>query len=300
MEQILHGCALLGTNHIDADEREEDADGCDDHRSDDGTELHIAVHGKSGSSQCGCRKNGTTIALVKVGTHSGNITHIISYIIGNGSRIPGIIFRDVRLHLTHQVGSHIGSLGIDASSHSGKESLGRSTHSEGKHRGGDGNEGGCLAGIYGVQNNKPDGDIEQTESYHDKSHHGTAAEGYLQSLVKSCTSPMSCTRRSIGSRFHSEEACQSGEETTRKECERNPRILHFQHVSHEGEDDGEHHEDDGHHLVLLLEISHRTFSYMRRNLFHSVGSLIFLHHRTEEEPCHTQCYNAGYRDEPKY
>ena len=64
MEQILHGCAFLGTDQIDADKREEDADGCNDHRCDNGTELHVAIHGKGGGTQSSGRENRTAIALI--------------------------------------------------------------------------------------------------------------------------------------------------------------------------------------------------------------------------------------------
>ena len=64
---------------------------------------------------------------------------------------------------SHEVGSYVGGLGVDASADAGEESLRRSTHTEGEHSGGDGDEGGSLSVVNGVKNNKPDGDVEQSE-----------------------------------------------------------------------------------------------------------------------------------------
>lgn len=55
---------------------------------------------------------------------------------------------------------------------------------EGKHGGGDGDEGGRFARIHGMEDEEPEGDIEQSETYHHEAHHGTAAEGNLQSLIE--------------------------------------------------------------------------------------------------------------------
>ena len=38
--------------------------------------------------------------------------------------------------------------------------------------------------IHGMEDEEPEGDIEQSETYHHEAHHGTAAEGNLQSLIE--------------------------------------------------------------------------------------------------------------------
>ena len=158
----------------------------------------------------------------------------------------------------------------------------------------------AVAFVHRIKNNKPDGNIEQTESHHHESHHGTAPKGYLQTFVQSGACTMGCTGRSISSGLHAKESCQTREESAGKEGKGHPWILHLQHISHEGENNGENDEDGRHHLVLLLEVSHSTLSYMLCDFFHSVCTFILFHHGAEEEPCHSQCHNAGYWNEPKY
>ena len=299
MEKFLHRSALPCTHHEDADERKENTDGSNNHRCYDGTQLHVAIHGKCCGSKSCSREYRTAIALVEVGTHSGYVAYVVAYIIGNGCRIARVVLGYVSLNLAHEVGSHIGCLGINTATHTGKQCLCGSTHSEGKHSSGDGDEGCRLALIDGIQHYKPYSNVEQSESYNDQTHYGSAAESNLQSFVQTCTRSVGSTCRRISGGFHAKEACQSGEQSAREESKRNPRVLHFQHVSHKGKHNGKHHKDNCHNLILLLQISHGTLPYMLCNLFHSVSTLFLFHHRAEEKPCHSQCYNAGNRNQPK-
>ncbi len=124
---------------------------------------------------------------------------------------------------------------------------------------------------------------QQTESYHDKSHHGTAAEGNRSIPCQVLSVLRWQYEPSIGSRLHTEKPGQSAEETTRKECGTKPTgFCNFQYVSHEGEDDGEHHKDDGHHLVLLLledKPSHLFFTCAAISFILSVPSSPSDHRR---------------------
>ena len=111
--------------------------------------------------------------IVEVGTHTGHVTHIVTYVVGNRSRVAGIVFRNVSLHLTHDVGTHVGSLRIDTAAHTCKQSLCGSTHTEGQHGGRDGYQGHFITMIEMIQNQEPDGNVEQAEAYHHQTHHGT-------------------------------------------------------------------------------------------------------------------------------
>ena len=209
MEQFLHRSALFGAHHEDTNERKENADGCYNHRRYDGTQLHVAVHCKCRGSKSGCREYRTAIALVKVGTHSGYVAHVVAYVIGNSCRIAGVVLGYVSLNLANKVGSNVGGLGVNTATHTGKQCLCGSTHSEGKHSSGDGDEGSRFALIDGIQHYKPYCNVEQSESDNDQTHYSSASEGNLQSLVKPRSRSVGSTRRSISGGFHAKEACQS-------------------------------------------------------------------------------------------
>ena len=174
------------------------------------------------------------------------------------------------------------------------------THTEGEHGGGDGNEGSGIAMIEYIENDKPYGNVKESEAYHYKSHHRSRAERNLQAGIQTLTGSIGCTSRSIGCGLHAEESGKTGEKSTGEEGERHPWVLHLQHICHKGEYDGEDDEDNEHHLILLLEIGHRTASDIFCNFPHSRGSFVRFHHGLEEIPCHRQGYQRCNRNKPKY
>ena len=122
-------------------------------------------------------------------TNNSYIADIVTDIIGNSSRIARVVLRNIGLDLADDVCTHIGCFGIDATSHTGKECLGGSTHSEGKHRGGDGDE---SLGVETIEDHKPDGNVKQSKTYHRQSHHRTGTECYLQPGIKAVAGSIGC------------------------------------------------------------------------------------------------------------
>ena len=56
-----------------------------------------------------------------IGTHTGNITHIVADIVCDGCQVERMIFRDAGFNFTDEIGTHVGCLCIDASTYAGKE-----------------------------------------------------------------------------------------------------------------------------------------------------------------------------------
>ena len=232
MKQVLHCCALFCANKVDAEDAEEYANSSNQHRSDDSLQLHFRSHSE-GSSTKGCsRKDRAAIALIQISTHTSNITHIITYIISNSSRVARVILWDISLNLSYDISTNVSSLGIDTTTYTSKESLCRSTHSEGKHCCRDSDECHLVAMIEMTQNEEPDCNIQQAETYDSKTHYGTTAEGNLQATVKTLAGSIRSTSAGVSSRLHSEESGEAREEATSKEGKWHPRILHLKHISH--------------------------------------------------------------------
>ena len=222
---------------------------------------------------------------------TSHVAYVITYIIGNSSGVTGIILRNVGLNFSHDIGTYVGSLRVDTTTHTGEECLCRSTHTEGQHGGGDRDE---TILIEVVEHDKPDGDVEQSKTYHSESHDGTRAEGNLQTSVQALTRSIGRTGGGIGGGLHAEEACQTREETTSEEGKRHPGVLHVQAIGHEGKEGTKHHKDDADHLILLFQVGHSAFAYIERNLFHTGRAFIGCHHLAEEEPRHAQCHERCY------
>ncbi len=77
--------------------------------------------------------DGGDIRLEQVGTHAGDVAHVVADVVGNHRRVARIILRDVLLQLAHQVGAHIGSFGVDASPHAGKQRHRTGPKTEARH-----------------------------------------------------------------------------------------------------------------------------------------------------------------------
>ena len=129
-------------------------------------------------------ENRTGVALVEVCTHTGYVTYVIAHVISNRRRVTRVILGDVVLGLTHQVSAYVSGLGIDTAAHAGEQSLRRSTHTEGQHGGGDSDQ--VTLGTYQLQQTRflqheePTGDVQQCQTYHRQTHHGTRTERHLQ------------------------------------------------------------------------------------------------------------------------
>ena len=188
-EQVFHLGIFLGVNGKDTYEREHNTYGSYQHRGDDGAELHlyVAAYHVSGSAEGCCGQDRAAITFVEVGTHTGYVAHVVAYVVGDGGRVARVVFGNVGFHFTYEVGTHVGGLGIDTSTHTGKQRLRRSTHSEGQHGRGDHAELSCGRGGLrqeSVEQKIPERDIEKTEAHNDQAHHSAGAECDAQTAVE--------------------------------------------------------------------------------------------------------------------
>ena len=222
-----------------------------------------------GCTQGGRSQDGTAIRFVKVGPHTGHIAHVIAHVVGNGSRVAGIVFRDAGFHFAHQVGTYVGCLSVNTSAHAGKQSLGRCTHAKSQHGGGDDHVFLLRAGrIYKIiQNEIPERNIQQGKTNDHQTHDGPASESHLQALIEGTAGSMCGACRGISGCFHTQKAGQTREESPGQEGKRYPIVLQTE-ISHGGKNQGQYYKYYGDDLVLLLEIGHRSFSYKTGNFFH--------------------------------
>ena len=262
----------------------------DERRSEDSLELHTldSRSGKSRSTQRHGGQDRTGIRLVEVGTHTGHVTYVVAYVVGDSSGVAGIVLGDIVLGLTDQVGTNVRSLGVDTTAYAGKEGLGGRTHTKGKHGGGDDNQFLRLISLVGnsvhplqqactIEDEEPSGDIQQGQAYHGETHHGTRTKSDLQAGIQRLTRCVSRTSRCIGGGLHAEETRQAGEETTREECEPYDTVLQME-IRHHGKDYSQYDEDDRYDFVLLTKIRHRTLAHMRGDGTHEFSTLVLAQH----------------------
>ena len=190
VQQVLHPGILFGTHGEDAYNRKDNPHSGNQHRGNDGFELHqrIPRMDKSGCAKSRRSKNGAAITLVKVGPHTGNVAHVIAYIVGNGCGIAGIVFRDAGFHFAHKVGAYIGGFRIDTTAHACKQRLCGSSHTERQHRSGDNTK--FMSGCHHIHRDNrieqqiPEGYIEQAKPHYNQPHYRTAAESDAQTRIQ--------------------------------------------------------------------------------------------------------------------
>ena len=114
--------------------------------------------------------------------------HVVAHVVGDGGRVAWVVLGYVSLHLAHKVGSHIGSLCINATSHTGKKRLRTGTHTKSQHRSSDDTEfmSGCqhIGRYRPIEQQIPKRDVEQSQADYYQSHHSSASEGYSQSGIQ--------------------------------------------------------------------------------------------------------------------
>ncbi len=128
--------------------------------------------------------DGTYITFKQVGTHTGYVTHVITYVIGDGSGVERMVFRDTGFHLTHEVGTHIGCLGINATAYTGEERDRRSTEGKAGHHIDDFDSGILTFESIDIGIDQQQGaKAENTQTYHTHTHNRTAAKGDLKGFT---------------------------------------------------------------------------------------------------------------------
>ena len=167
--------SLLCLYGIYSDDREDHSDRGDHHRREYRPHLGIHVTKERGGAKSHCGEDGSAIRLVKIRTHSGDITHVVTHVVSDCGRVSWVVLRNILFHLSDDIRTHVSSLGVDATADSGEKSLGRGSHSESEHRGRDDNKGLRLTGLMhkGVQNHPPDRDVKQSKTYYGKTHDST-------------------------------------------------------------------------------------------------------------------------------
>ena len=178
-------CGFPAANHKRAQ------DGGDDARSGEHQRQNHLVGvptqersagGCRGSRQGNGRNDRTDVGLKQVGAHSGHVANVIPHIVRNHSGVPGIVFRDTGLNLTHQVGPNVGGLGENSAANPGEK----------RYRTGAETESGHHANV--LEDNVKDGDSQEADAHHGYPHHRAAGKRHPQRRVQT----PHCRRRSPG------------------------------------------------------------------------------------------------------
>mmetsp|Transcript_6760 Transcript_6760/g.7555 ORF Transcript_6760/g.7555 Transcript_6760/m.7555 type:complete len:262 (+) Transcript_6760:1992-2777(+) len=210
-----------------------------------------------GRSKCSCRNDRPGEGFEQVSTHTRNITHIVSDVVGNCCGIVRGILVEFILDLAHQVSANVSRLGVDATTNPSEQGNRRTPKSETTQ----GFPHFKVILCLGLKDQVQDGNPAQTAGDDTKSHHGTAFECNLEPSVKPIITLASQSRANVGFRgnFHPNVTRQCGEASTHDEADgswnRDPG----------GHGDEDNDDKDSKCLVLSLEECVRSFSDQLRD-----------------------------------
>mmetsp|Transcript_19937 Transcript_19937/g.35580 ORF Transcript_19937/g.35580 Transcript_19937/m.35580 type:complete len:570 (+) Transcript_19937:828-2537(+) len=125
----------------------------------------------------------TRIRLEKIGTHTSNISDVISNVVRDCGRVLRRVLGKIFLNFSNKVGSHIGGFRVDSSTHTGKQSDARTSKGEGRNV--FPNFFPVLPGLVDIfEANVEDSDTDKSARDDRESHNGSALECNLQTTVQ--------------------------------------------------------------------------------------------------------------------
>ena len=240
------------------------------HRQQDGQNQPIpAVAGAGAQSESG--QDGAHIGLVQVSAHAGHVAHVVAHVVRNGGGVAGVVLRDARLHLAHQVSAYVGSFGVDASAHPGEQSHKGGAHAVHHHD---------IAQSHRVvdpgpqaQDDKPQGDVQQSQAHHSKAHDTARGEGHPQSPVQALAGGLGGACVGIGGNFHAHQTGQHGPDAAGQKGKGSESGEHLsaRAEGHDQKQNKDHSKDLGHRGVLVLEVGIGAGADSPGNFLHSGG-----------------------------
>ena len=206
VDATVQGChqfrlrrTALHADDIHADNGKYGAEGSHQHRSKYSFNRFVGNRIISGGAQSGGSQDGTAIGFVQISAHTGHVPHVVTHVIGDRSRIAGVVFRDTGLNL-----ANIGGLRENTSAHAGKESLEGCPHTKRQHGCRNNDQAFILnhVAIEIVQYIIPCADVEHGQADYRQSENGSRTESDLQTGIKRITAGICYAVGRISSRLH--------------------------------------------------------------------------------------------------
>ena len=189
--------ALAGAHKESADNAGENTPGSQQQRHD----YTLAIIADSqGSAQRNGGNNRTNVRLKQIGTHTGNVAHVIAHVISDNGRVTRIVLRDAGFHLANQVGAHVGSFSVNTAAHTAKQGHGRCAQGKAVD----------YSGLPREQYNN-NTQAQQAQAHHAHTHNSAAGKSYAQGFVQTALlCSVSRTGIGLGSNAHTNITSQNG------------------------------------------------------------------------------------------
>ena len=281
---LYAGCVQVGCI-ADAHEQgtyngEKDTDACDQHGEQDGGEASELILRLCLTTQYHGRQYRGYIRTEEVGAHSGYVPYVVTYVVGNGSRVAGIILWDACFHLTYQVSAYVSRLCINTATYTGEQCYGFGAQREACqyfdgpdhflriHR--------CLAGKDHFENDEQTTQTQHRQARYTQTHNRSAGERDLQCLAKAGTGSLRRTHIGPGCAAHADVTSGRAQHRAKNKGYCNSPVRVGVAETHYGQQDRGQNYKIGEYLPFRLEKGHGAFSDKSADLLHPVATGILL------------------------
>ena len=205
-------------------------------------------------TQSQSRDDSAYIRFKQVSAHTGYVAYVIAYVIGDGSRVTGIVFRNTGFHLTYQVSAYVGSFGVDTAANTGKQCDGTCAQTETGYD--------IHVRTVFAKQSKSQRYTGDAQANHAQTHYGTAGESNLQCLGHAVFSSRRGTNVSFGGNIHAAVTGQNGENCAGNEAD-------CCHGSQENTDNNCNNQNEySQCFVFTVQERHSTFVNVPGNFLH--------------------------------
>src|SRR5690606_16988390 len=207
-----------------------------------------------------------------------HVSHIITNVVGNDGGVAGIVFGNTLLHLAHQVSTHIGRLGEDATAYPGKQGNGGTTEAE---AGDDFHENvvGKIGRQPGFHDQIDNHQAEYRQADKGKAHDRARVQRHLEGLADIILVRDGGPGVTLGGDHHADITGGNRDDATKEEghCCIQPfaGIGRVGIIDKDRDDRGKHKHEDGEEFILLLQEGHGSLGDCTMNKYQS-GSLFAL------------------------
>mmetsp|Transcript_3506 Transcript_3506/g.15455 ORF Transcript_3506/g.15455 Transcript_3506/m.15455 type:complete len:639 (-) Transcript_3506:48-1964(-) len=177
---LLHGLDVGGNEGADQAHQDTTAgDGDREHEAGPAT-LSDEGAGLSGDDKRGT--GGLGEGAEEIGAHTGDVTDVITDVVGDGGGVPWVVLGDAADNLTGEVGANVGSLGVDAAADAAEHGDRGSTESKARD---------ALEELDSLDGDVERGDVHAHEEVHDddseagegEAHDGSSPEGRVEGFL---------------------------------------------------------------------------------------------------------------------
>ena len=240
------------------EERTDDRRSCTDRGDHQGIEDRVRNEGfgNEHDGRKGDRSDERAdIGLEEVGTHAGNITDVVTDVVRDDGRVPGVVLGDSRFDLADQVGTDISCLRVDTAADTSEQS-----------------DRGCAEAdrrddldpfldfhVHDLAEEPyAEAKPEQAEAGNGEAHHGSATERNGQGLGRPALG-RGLGGAGVGCRgdAHADESCETRQDCTEDVCHRTPRTTP---VEEDEDEDGHHDDESGDGEILTAHERHCALS----------------------------------------